>query len=378
MIIRYDERAMVVMDSEREWVFSADPSGRINWVHTPETQYRRSRFNQWYAVKRGRWSSLEPVQETVIERAVETWKPVWQKAYRRIDDSPAVETLDRWIRECLTFHREDAARFRSIYTNIPILPPDAYQALYIRVSEGCPWNRCAFCSFYRDRDYRVLSDDELDRHLNSVRSYWEGALGSRRGVFLGDANAVALPADVLAERLKRIRDVFPEKPFGRFHAFADFFSGWKRTDMEFERLRELGLDRICLGVESGNAELLEQIQKPSPIGSILHTVEVARRGGSSLSLIFIIGLGGQRYRDSHFETSMELLSRLPLERPDRIYLSPLTLGASHDYAETARANDWGRLADEEVESELNRWKETLAEHLPGVSTSLYNIRHFAY
>jgi radical SAM superfamily enzyme YgiQ (UPF0313 family) len=378
MIIRYDERAMVVMDSEREWVFSADPAGRINWVHTPETQYRRSRFNQWYVVKRGRWTSLEPVQENVIERAVETWRPAWQKAYCRIEESPAAETLDRWIRECLTFHREDAARFRSIYSNIPILPPDAYQALYVRVSEGCPWNRCAFCSFYRDRDYRVLNEHELDRHLASIRSYWDGALGSRSGVFLGDANAVALPTDILTERLKRIRDVFPEKPFIRFHAFADFFSGRNRTDKDFEHLSKLGLGRICLGVESGNAELMEQIRKPLSKEDILATVEAARRGGSSVSLIFIIGLGGQRYRDSHFEASMELLSRLPLARPDRIYLSPLTLGASHDYAEAARTNDWVGLADEEMESELNRWKKATAGHLPGVATSLYNIRHFAY
>jgi radical SAM superfamily enzyme YgiQ (UPF0313 family) len=369
---------MVVMDSSREWVFSADPAGRINWVHTPEIQYRRSRFDQWYVLKRRQWAALEPVQKDVIKQAAATWKSAWQNAYRRIDDSPAAEILDRWIHQFLTFHEEDAARFRSIYSNIPILPPDAYQALYVRVSEGCPWNRCSFCSFYRDRDYRVLDEDELDHHLSSVRSYWEGALGSRRGVFIGDANAVGLPVHVLAERLERIRRGFPEKRFTRLHAFADVFSGRKRSDTDFEHLRELGLERICLGVESGNAELLKQIHKPLSIEDILDTVEAARRGGVSVSLIFIIGLGGRRYRDPHFEASIRLVSRLPLARPDRIYLSPLELGARHDYVETARANRWHGLSAEEMESEMNRWKEAFADRRPGVSTSLYNIRHFAY
>jgi hypothetical protein len=70
MVIRYDGRAMVIMDPGREWVFSADPLGRIAWVYTPEIRYRRSRFDQWYVVKRRRWTYLEPVDKTDIEPAI--------------------------------------------------------------------------------------------------------------------------------------------------------------------------------------------------------------------------------------------------------------------------------------------------------------------
>lgn len=382
IVIRYDERAMVIMDPGREWIFSADPLGRIAWVHTPEIRYRRSRFDQWYVVKRRRWTYLEPVDKTDIEPAIEKWVDIWKQARLRIsatsEEKALSGVLDDWIHGFFAFHRDDAERFRSTYQHIPILPPDAYQALYVQVSRGCPWNRCTFCSFYRDRDYRVPSEEELDQHLDSVRSYWEGAQGSRRGLFLGDANAIAIPADVLADRLRRIRAVFPEKPLRSFHAFADFFSGRIRTDSDFEGLRGLGLSRVCFGVESGNAELMEQIRKPVTAEDALHAVRAARAGGLAVSLIFIIGLGGRRYRNPHFEDSIHRLSQLPLGGRDRIYLSPLTLENEFDYKETAERNDWDALTDEDIELEMNRWKEAIAQRQPGVPVSLYNIRHFSY
>jgi radical SAM superfamily enzyme YgiQ (UPF0313 family) len=206
LVIRYDERALVVMEPERQWVFCADPRGRIFWIYTPETSYRRNRFNQWYTVRRDRWVVLHPAEASRIEEAVESWRPVWQRARHQVSDSgpkPLASALQNWIERFSEFHQEDANRFRSIYQHIPILPPDAYQSLYVQVSVGCPWNRCLFCSFYRDRDYRVLNDDELMQHLSSVRSYWEGALGGRTGVFIGDANATAVPSTIACQSPRR-------------------------------------------------------------------------------------------------------------------------------------------------------------------------------
>jgi coproporphyrinogen III oxidase-like Fe-S oxidoreductase len=178
--------------------------------------------------------------------------------------------------------------------------------------------------------------------------------------------------------MEMIRTVFPEKHLRSFHAFADFISGRARTTLDFDRLRRLGLNRICFGVESGNTELMERIQKPLTTQDVLEAVRAARAAGIAVSLIFIIGLGGRRHRDVHFEDSIELLSRLPLEGRDRIYLSPLTLDTDFGYTETAEDNDWDTLTHEDMDQEMNRWKEAIARRHAGVSVSLYNIRHFSY
>jgi hypothetical protein len=371
------------MDSERQWVFSADPRGRIGWVHTPETSYRRSRFNEWYRIQHNGWKVLEPVASSHIEESVARWEPVWQRALDRASRDETwsqsfKDTLRTWVGDFLEFHHRDAVRFRSIYQAIPILPPDAYQSLYIQLSSGCPWNRCVFCSFYRNRDYKIPSDRELWEHLRAVRSYWERALGSRSGLFLGDANATAVPTEIIVERCRRIREVFHEAPFRRLSSFADLFTRKDREATDFGRLAQIGLHRICFGVESGSDELLEQIQKPTTSSDGIRVVRETRRGGIHVSLIFIVGLGGRRYRDRHYRSSIDLLSRLPIARPDRIYLSPLRVNSIPDYRNMAARNDWGYLDNGEIKIEMNRWTDSIHDAHPDLPVSLYNIGQFTY
>ncbi len=383
IVLRYDDRALVVMDPELEWVFSADPTGRVGWIYTPEAHYRRSRFDQWYRVQHGRWKYLEPVAMLHIEENAARWKPIWQRALDQISTDETwtqscKDTLKTWTDEFLEFHRRDAERFRSIYESIPILPPDAYQSLYIQLASGCPWNRCAFCNFYRDRDYRIPSEEELKDHLHAVRSYWEGGLRSRSGLFLGDANATAIPTDTLVERCRWVREVFHEAPFHRLSSFADLFSRNEREDTDFDRLAEIGIDRLCFGVESGHDELLDQIHKPTASDDGTRVVREARRGGIHVSVIFIVGLGGRRYRDRHYLSSIDLLARLPMEHPDRIYLSPLQVDSIPDYRNIADRNDWGYLDNGEIDIEMNRWMDSIHDAHPDLPVSLYNIGQFTY
>ena len=376
-VCRYDDRAMVIMDPDREWVFSADALGRVSWIHTPEITYRRSHFNQWYRLTRKHWNELSPIDTRAVEAAIRSWSPAWKRAHKKATGT-LKRRLQRWLDHFLDFHREEGDRFRSIYPHIPILPPDAYQALYLQLSRGCPWNQCSFCSFYRDTDYQVHKADELTKHIHAVRSYWEGALGGRNGLFLGDANAIAIPMEGLVERLRLVRAIFHEEPFGRLSSFSDFFSSPKRAEHDFARLRNEGLRRVCFGVESGHMELLDQIQKPVGPNDVVKVIQQAKAGDIQVSLIFIVGLGGRRYREAHFRSSMELLSLLPLERSDRIYLSPLAVGPSAPYYEIAEEHHWDFLTNEEVDREMSRWKEATSKQHPSLPASLYNIRLFTY
>jgi hypothetical protein len=368
---------MVIMDPDREWVFSADPLGRISWVHTPGKKYRRSHFNQWYRLKRDLWNALDVIDTNEITDAVTAWRPVWERAYKKATE-PLKQRLHQWVDRFADFHREDGERFSSVYQSIPILPPDAYQTLYIQLSRGCPWNQCAFCNFYKDRDYQVPGLDDLAEHLHAVRDYWKGALGGRNGLFLGDANAIAIPMEGLVERLRLVRTKFPEDTFARLASFSDFFSAPNRADYDFARLRQEGLQRICMGIESGHLELLEQIDKALGPKDISNAIQRAKAGDIRVSLIFIVGLGGYRYREPHFRYSMELLSRLPLERCDRIYLSPLVVQSRPDYTEVARTDEWELLTNGEVEVEMARWKNEIVKLHPTLPVSLYNIQLFTY
>ena len=88
----------------------------------------------------------------------------------------AVEGEDRAIGEALrrlgmvvsmdtTALAEDAGRFLEVMGPIGILPPDQYLALVVRVTEGCAWNGCTFCSLYEGVPFRTKASEELRAHI---------------------------------------------------------------------------------------------------------------------------------------------------------------------------------------------------------------------
>lgn len=81
------------------------------------------------------------------------------------------------------FERLQAERktFLSIFKPISILPPDQYLAVVLQAEEGCSWNRCTFCTLYRDRPFRIKSPTEFRRHAQQVKAFLGESLGLRHG-----------------------------------------------------------------------------------------------------------------------------------------------------------------------------------------------------
>jgi radical SAM superfamily enzyme YgiQ (UPF0313 family) len=367
-MIRYDEKSLVVLDHANEWVFAGDPEGRMEMIHTPEASFKRSRFNRWHRVQRDPWPGLIEIPENEIRGGLPDWIPAWKSALRDAPAKPAM-LLQRWIDSFMEFHEQDAAVFRSLFRKIPILPPDAYRALYIRVQEGCPWNRCAFCSFYKDEHYRVIPQNELLEQIEALRAYWSSAARSRHGLFLGDANAVAVPAGALKEFLLFIREKFPEPELLEIHSFVDYFAGAKRSAEDWVLLRNAGLRRLSLGIESGDAQLMERVDKPACSSEIAQMVRDIGNAGISMNLIFLVGLGGRAWRASHYEKSRMLIESLALRRSDRVYLSPLVVDPERE--------NWSGLNADELKNEITMWQSEL-KPVTRAQISPYHIRQFIY
>ena len=87
----------------------------------------------------------------------------------------------------------DVARFQAVYHDIPILPPDQYSSLVLVATEGCRYNRCTFCGFYRDTQFRAKSVEEFQAHMQAALAYHGRGLTLRRGIFLGQADALCGP-----------------------------------------------------------------------------------------------------------------------------------------------------------------------------------------
>jgi len=214
--------------------------------------------------------------------------------------------------------RADAARFRTLYRDVAILPPDQYNAIVFQATEGCAYRGCLFCDFYRDRPFRAKTPEEFAAHVDAVVAFHGKT--HRNSIFLGEANALTLPHETLMEMLRILRARF-DLPIS---SFVDAFT--KQPDFA-----ALGLSRVYVGMETGDDDLLRWLRKPATAESVTATVTAAKAAGTSVGVIVLLGAGGERFAASHVRETVRVLNALPLGRGDYIYFSPLVVKPGSAY-----------------------------------------------
>jgi hypothetical protein len=236
--------------------------------------------------------------------------------------------------------RREVETAREIWSQVPVLPPDQYEALVLQISEGCPWDRCRFCSLYRDVPYRERSLAEIDAHLDEVLGF-VGASASRiRRIFLGQANALLRDTGELLEILELIRQRIPFPVAGLsareqriwlethspsangFYAFVDAFHQPRPVE-EWRALKNAGLRRVYMGLESGDAQRLRKLGKPlDPEQAVAQTRDL-HSAGLPAAVILMTGIAAPDEEAMHREKSAQVLGRMELRTGDQVYLSPL-------------------------------------------------------
>jgi len=269
----------------------------------------------------------------------------------------------------------DRALFTRIYRPIGILPPDQYLALVLQASVGCSFNTCTFCNFYAGQRFRVKSPEEFRQHARAVRTYLGDALPIRRSLFLGEANALTIPFDRLAALMTIAREEIGPWPI---YAFLDAFSGTRKSVDEYRALAALGLARVSIGLESGHDPLLRFVRKPGTVRDVMGTVAALKTSGVGVSLIVLIGLGGDRYAAGHIADTVAALNAMPLDRRDIVYFSDLIAHDGTPYPALARADGIRPLTASEMNEQLQAMRAGLRFASDGPIVSRYDIREFVY
>lgn len=277
----------------------------------------------------------------------------------------------------------DAATFTNLYGHIPILPPDQYRALVVQATDGCSYNRCTFCTLYRDKTYRVRSPEDFRRHLQAVLGFMGPGLSYRMSLFLGDANAIAIPTPRLVELMNILHDTAPLRPIlerGGIHAFLDIYTGMHKSTADYRTLQALGLRRVSLGVESGSEALLSYVQKPATRQDMVRVLTNLKSAGLAVVVIFMVGLGGDTYREAHLAESASLVETLPLSKGDLIYLSQFTPDSQAPYLPLAAESGVQAMTVDEIALETRRWKGVLEGRVgvQGVKVAPYSFQRFIY
>ncbi len=308
--------------------------------------------------------------QQMIERIAATASPAERDWFDRIR---------RWDVDRLEAERE---RFRMVYKPISILPPDQYRALVLQATEGCSWNRCHFCTFYRDRAFRIHSPASFRTHIQRVKEFVGAGIGLRMAIFLGDANALIIPQPRLRELLRVVHEEFsigPQAGFKGIYAFLDIFGAERKTLAEYRELAATGVRRIYLGLESGDETVFRLLNKPGSPAEAIEAVRTIKAAGIAVGVILLVGAGGERFAHDHVQHSLAAIAAMGLGPEDIVYLSPLIIPTDTLYLAQLQAFDSRPLSDEAIFEQFNQLKQGARMVVgTGAKVVIYHIEEFVY
>ena len=184
-------------------------------------------------------------------------------------------------------------------------PPREARSLIIQVTIGCSHNTCTFCHMYTGKQFRIRKREEIHADLEECsREYGQYI----RRVFFADGDALIVKTPLLLELLDYVKKHFPYAE--RVTAYGTASDVLRKSEEELKALAQAGLEMVYLGAESGDDEILLQIQKGQTAAELIEAGRKLKRCGIKTSVTLISGLGGPEGMEKHALGSARLINAM--------------------------------------------------------------------
>jgi radical SAM superfamily enzyme YgiQ (UPF0313 family) len=233
-------------------------------------------------------------------------------------------------------------------------------SLLIRLIRNCPWSRCKFCysTIYNREKFQLRTFDDIKKDIQSAKAIsneikkvsnqlgytgqintavastimrrepdlsesqcfimvfnWLISGGST--VFLQDADSLIMRTPGLIEVIKYLKETFPS--IERITSYARAKTIYNKTLDELRGIREAGLNRLHVGLETGDDELLKYVDKGVTAEEHITAGRKAKEAGFEFSAYVMPGLGGRTFSEQHAKNTGRVLNEI---NPHYIRLRP--------------------------------------------------------
>lgn len=195
-----------------------------------------------------------------------------------------------------------------------IRPPPEASSILLQVTLGCSHNKCAFCGTFKNKPFRIKDDDIILSDILFASRH----MHAQDQVFLMDGDALIIPQKRLIWILQRIQEHLPWVK--RVGAYANTKSIGIKSSRELSQLRENKLGMLYLGVETGDDEIRQRINKGSSARQCLEMGKKVKNSGVQLTVTLLLGIAGREKSLRHARATGKLVSAMD---PD--FVSALTL-----------------------------------------------------
>jgi len=183
-------------------------------------------------------------------------------------------------------------------------PPSEAGSLIVQATLGCPHNKCAFCSMYKNRRFRVRPEQEVIEDLDmALDTYGPGV----RTIFLADGNSAVLSTRRLVAIGEAAKERFPSLERITVYGSARFLV--KKSKAEWRQVARAGITRIHSGLESGDPVTLAAINKGVTPEQAVEAYNHVMDAGIELSVYIMVGVAGLERWRQHAEGTAAVLNR---------------------------------------------------------------------
>jgi len=286
----------------------------------------------------------------------------------------------------------------------PIRPPSEAYSLLIRVTRNCPWNRCKFCHTYKGKKFELRSVEEIKQDILTAKAIqdklkeisWKSGNGGRvkevagtilnsppneayfnvalwlyaggENAFLQDANSLIMRTNELVKVIKFLKQTLPS--ITRVTCYGRSKTAAKKKLAELVQLRQAGLSRLHIGLESGYDPLLQFMDKGVTAAEHIAGGKKIVKSGISLCEYVVLGLGGKKMWQEHATQTARVLNQID---PDFIRVRTLTIKQGMPLYDEVKIGNFIRATDEEIIEEEKLLIEHLDCHAYFVSDHLTNL-----
>ena len=255
------------------------------------------------------------------------------------------------------------------YTGTIWRPPYEASSLLLEATAGCTHHKCKFCTLYNDLPFKFrmspLADIESDLQEAQLWSTDPISMLTARlqelprperiqRAFLTGANPFVLKSERLMTVADLIRQYVPSiKTIGCFARITDVTL---KSDEELASLHQAGYDGLTIGIETGDDEALQFMNKGYTAADIVKQCQRLDQAGIHYSFFYLVSISGAGRGEIGAKATADVCNQL---HPTLIGVNMLTIYPDSELYQEIQRGNW------KEESEIEKYKEirTLLESL---------------
>lgn len=220
----------------------------------------------------------------------------------------------------------------------------------LQITQGCTHNSCKFCTMYKGVPFKLQPMEWIEEDLRELAA----CVPDAKTIQLLSANPLCMTYDKLAPILEKINRYLPK--------MEHIYAATRVTDLrnksveQWKSLKDMGLNEISLGVESGDDWTLERINKGYRAADILEQCAKLDEAGVAYWMTFLNGVAGREHSYEHAVHSAEVFTQC---HPMVVGTGGLTLFPGTPLLEEAEHGEFTPLPEKEMLVELKTFVENL-------------------